>query len=299
LPAVLRWDTIRHLQGEAVGRKKKKKKTRIRASDRHVYYEASVQNVDADIDFARKVYRARHHRVFHRLREDFCGTAALACRWAELGKNNVAWGIDLDATTLDWGRERHLARLEEAADRVNLLLGDVRTVKSPKVDVVMALNFSYFVFKQREDLVDYFRNVRKSLRKGGMFILDIFGGCDSMEEQIEKTRHEASKAPDGTRIPAFTYLWEQDRFNPVDHHILCHIHFKPRGGKTLRKAFTYDWRLWMVPEIRDVLAEAGFRSSDVYTEGWDEDSDEPDGIFRKKKRFDNDESWIAYIVGLT
>jgi hypothetical protein len=48
--------------------------------------------------------------------------------------------------------------------------------------------------------------------------------------------------------------------------------------------------------VREVLAEAGFRSSEVYVEGWNEDEDEPNGIFRRRVAFENEASWIGYVV---
>jgi hypothetical protein len=98
-------------------------------------------------------------------------------------------------------------------------------------------------------------------------------------------------------VPAFTYIWEQAKFNPIDHEIVCHISFRLRGGKKLRRAFTYHWRLWTLPELREILAEAGFAGSDVYVEGWDDDADETDGVFRKRARFENQAGWVAYVVG--
>jgi len=278
-----------------VGRKKSKK---FDIRDRHIFYEEAVQGVDADLDFAHKVYRKNNGRRPVSLREDFCGTASLACRWAGRRNDHLAWGIDLDEETLAWGREHHLAKLGDSAGRVTLISSDVRSVSGVKVDVALALNFSYFVFKERADLLNYYRNVHRSLTDGGVFVMDLFGGTGTMEELVENTKKGSFRAPDGTRVPAFTYVWEQARFNPVDHHILCHIHFKPRGGKTIKKAFTYDWRLWTIPEIRELLEEAGFSSSAAYIEGWDDEDDEPDGVFRKKKRFENQESWIAYVVGI-
>lgn len=279
-----------------MGRKKSRKKYDI--SDRHMFYEEAVQSVDADLDFVRKIYKKGTGRRLISLREDFCGTAALACQWVARRKGHVAWGVDLDEGTLAWGRENNLAKLGDAADRVTMIRSDVRSVTGIKADVAVAFNFSYLVFKERAELLDYYRNVHRSLTGGGMFFMDLFGGTGVMEELVEKTKKDAFRAPDGNRVPTFTYLWEQARFNPVDHHILCHIHFKPRGGKLIKKAFTYDWRLWTIPEIRDILADAGFSSSSVYIEGWDDDADESDGVFRKKKRFENQESWIVYIVGV-
>ena len=91
------------------------------------------------------------------------------------------------------------------------------------------------------------------------------------------------------------FMWEQEQFNAVDHHIRCHIHFR-RGATQRRRAFTYDWRLWTLPELRELLAQAGFKSSAAYIEGWDEGRDEGNGVFRRSARFDNDLSWVAYVV---
>ena len=37
-----------------------------------------------------------------------------------------------------------------------------------------------------------------------------------------------------------------------------------RARLELRDAFVYRWRLWSVPELRDAMMEAGFRSTEVY-----------------------------------
>jgi SAM-dependent methyltransferase len=273
--------------------------TRGKKLDRHYLYSAAVQSVDADIQFFRRVYRERHGRSFRRLREDFCGTALLACDWVRRGPDHEAWAVDLDRATLDWGIERWVPRLGRGAERLHMCCRNVLDVTEPEVDVVAALNFSYSVFKTRRELGGYFAKVRRSLARGGIFILDAWGGVETMGEDREERSIDPETAFDGTKVPRFQYVWEQARFNPIDHRILCHIHFGLRDGTRMPRAFTYDWRLWMLPEIRELLDEAGFRRSDVYVEGWDEDEDEADGIFRKKTRFENQEGWVAYVVGRT
>jgi len=266
--------------------------------DRHVLYEASVQGVYYDLDFFERVYRHLRGRTFRLLREDFCGTASLAAAWALRRPANLAWGVDLDPAVLAWAKRHRLARLRpEVARRVVLQRADVRDVTRPRVDVVAALNFSYWVFKQRDELLDYFRTVRRSLRPRGLFFTAVFGGTESMGTLIEKRRIAASRAVDGSHVPAFGYQWEHARFNPVDHHLLCHIHFRLWDGTWMRKAFSYDWRLWTPPELREVMAEAGFRSSTVYVEGWNDKENKPDGHYRLKRDFDNQEGWLAYVVG--
>jgi SAM-dependent methyltransferase len=263
---------------------------------KHYLYSASVQCPDADIRFCQRVYRRKRGRPFHKLREDFCGTALLACAWARRDVRHEAWGVDLDRATLEWGRAHWVPQIGKAASRLHLERRNVLDSRKSGADVVAALNFSYSVFKTRAALLRYFQSVRRSLAPGGVFVLDIWGGTETMGTILERRRVPAETAFDGTRVPAFTYIWEQAAFNPVDHHILCHIHFHLRGGKVLRKAFTYDWRLWTLPELQELLAEAGFGSSEVYVEGWDDDEDEGNGIFLRRRRFDNDLSWVAYVV---
>ena len=67
-------------------------------------------------------------------------------------------------------------------------------------------------------------------------------------------------------------------------------------GTKLRKAFTYDWRLWTIPEIRECLADAGFRRSHVYWEGTDHATGEGDGTFRRTTVGEACGGWIAYIA---
>ena len=200
-------------------RKRKKAKGRVPRPHRHVLYEASVQCVDADLDFFQRVYRRERGRPFRLLQEDFCGTAALACAWAGRRPENRAFGIDMHQPTLDWGGKHHAVRLGQAAERLSFTRGDVLTVRRPPVDVVAALNFSYMVFKEREVLLRYFRRVRSSLGDDGIFVLDVFGGTESACELIENRRIARSRGPKGEVVPAFGYVWEQVEFNPITHGI--------------------------------------------------------------------------------
>jgi len=264
--------------------------------DRHLLYSAAVQSVEADAQFFARIWNNSRGGRFERLREDFCGTAVLACEWVRRGKSHHAWGVDIDAKTLEWGRTRNVPMLGDGADRLHLARENVLTVDVPKVDVIAALNFSYFVFHTRALLLSYFRHARRSLRRDGLLFLDLFGGSDTLCECTDRRRIPAETAFDGTELPPFTYIWEQARFNPIDNRIKCYIHFELKDGTCLDRAFTYDWRFWTIPEVRELLAEAGFASSEVYVEGWDDEEDEPDGIFRRRTYFENESGWIAYLV---
>ncbi len=266
--------------------------------DPHVLYEASVQSTDFELDFLRRVYRAKRGRGFSSLREDFCGTAALACDWVRRGADHTAVGVDLDRPTLEWGAANHVARLGPAARRrVRLVRDNVLHVSRPRVDAIVAFNYSYSVFKERDLLRRYFRNAWTSLARDGILCVDAFGGTAATDEGIESRRVGPLMRNDGRKVPRFTYQWDQVRFNPVTHEILCHMHFRFSDGTRLTKAFVYDWRFWTLPELQETMREAGFRSVDVHVEGWDDERNEADGIFRKRRSFTNIAGWVAYVVG--
>jgi SAM-dependent methyltransferase len=282
-------------------KKQRKKKGSYTAAnaDRHVLYEAAVQSVDFELDFFDEVYRSERGKGFHHLREDFCGTASLACKWVKRDPQNRVIGVDLDQPTLDWGMRNNLGKLDsDQAERVKLVCADVLSVREPRVDLVAALNYSYSVFKERERLREYFRVVHDSLNEGGVFIVDAFGGLQAPEELEEERDVDPSTGPNGERVPGFTYVWEQVRFNPVTNEILCRIHFDFKDGTRMENAFSYDWRLWSLPELKEVMIEAGFKAADVYCDGWDEEEDEPDEVFVKRTELEEMDAWVAYVVGL-
>jgi len=261
-------------------------------------YSPAVQHVEHDIDALDAIYRSRNGRVPRRLREDFCGTAALACAWVKRGPRREAWGVDLHAATLGWARRHRLPALGEAARRLRLVHGDARGVKRPRVDMILALNFSYWVFKRRDEMRGYFRAARASLAPGGLLCLDAFGGSDVCRPSVESRRIRASRGPGGERIPAFRYIWEQRDFNPVDHRLRCWIHFHLDDGRQMRRAFSYDWRMWTLPELRELLTEAGFREAIVYVQDWDDEAHQDLDTYSPRRRFENQLSWLAFVIGV-
>lgn len=256
-------------------------------ADRHTLYQLAVQDVESEVDFLVRTFRARRRRAPVTLREDFCGTAAACCEWVRRSPEARAIGLDLDQPTLDWGLEHNVSSLTpDQRSRVRLLRRNVlRPGRSAVgVDIVEAMNFSYFIFKDRGTMARYFRSVRASLVRDGLFVLDFYGGWESMRVQTER---RACKG--------FTYVWDQHAFDPVTGDLTCFIHFEFRDGAKMERAFRYDWRLWTLPELREVLAEAGFSSTTVYLEG-DDGKGGGDGDFRPAKHGDADAAFLAYIV---
>jgi hypothetical protein len=293
-------------QGKSKGKSRDKAAAKPRVTmadlaDRHELYEASVQSVEHEVEFLASSFKALTGRKALALREDFCGTAAAACAWVRGGRERSAVAVDIDPEVLGWGRAHHARKLKpKARERLALVEGDVRTAdtraslaglggaSNPEgaADIAVAFNFSWWTFKTRAELVGYFRAVYAALAEDGVFMLDIYGGADAYVEQEEDTEYSL-----------FTYVWDQHSFDPVSARYRCYIHFRFPDGSEMPEAFSYDWRLWTLPELQELLLEAGFARTVVYWQGEDEDG-EPSGDFAAVEQGENDPAWIAYVAAL-
>ncbi|MBI3561059.1 MAG: class I SAM-dependent methyltransferase [Gammaproteobacteria bacterium] len=263
------------------------------SSDKQVLYQQSVQMPEIEVEFFTTTFQELRGKFPLVLKEDFCGTALLSTAWCQSNPHRTAVAVDICADTLQWGREHNLHPAgEDVAKRVQLIHADVRAVTDPKVDITCAFNFSYWVFKTRDAMREYFKQARAGIKPDGLFFLDIFGGTDCqdiLEEETEMEDHD------------FTYVWEHAEFNPINHDLLCHIHYEFPDGSRIEKAFTYDWRLWSIPELHELLLEAGFSKVHVYWERFVEREDDSEylegtGEFFKASKEENQESWQAYVI---
>jgi len=259
--------------------------TMAERADIHDLYEEAVQGVEDEIELIQGMFKDIRGRKPKTFREDFCGTASASCQWVRSGPDYNAVGVDIDADTLEWGRQNRVAKLPEVdRARVKLIREDVMAVTTEQVDLVGAFNFSYWIFKTREEMRRYFRRVREALKDDGLFFLDAFGGHEAYMECKEKTKHKG-----------FTYVWHQAKYEPISGNIRCHIDFRFPDKSKIKKAFTYEWRLWTLPELRELLEEAGFSKVRMY---WEEADDDGDGTgeFFEDTKGEADPAWIAYIV---
>ncbi len=265
-----------------------KRQTMASQADKYLLYQRAVQEPDADLNFVTRVFKKRFGRAPRLLREDFCAAANTACHWVRRHRENVAWGVDLDPEPLAWGKKNNAERLLDPGqrERLHLIQGDVLEPREPKVEVVLAQNFSYFLFDTRPALRRYFEVARAGLQDEGLLVLDLYGGPDAQRMGEEVTDHGA-----------FDYVWDQAHYDAITNRSVCHIHFRFPDKSELRRAFTYSWRLWTIPEVRELLEEAGFRVTEAYWEGTTPEG-EGDGVYRLRTSAENEDAWLAYVVAV-
>ncbi len=254
-------------------------------------YELSVQSPDVHAAWLEELYKGLTKKHARHLREDFCGTFKTSVEWVKRNPKNTALCLDLDSEPLDYGRENHLAPLSaEQKSRVKILQKDVLIPTKTEVDLISAGNFSFYIFKQRSLLLKYFSSCKKSLKTGGMVVLELAGGPGMIAPMREKKEVALSKTQ------KFVYTWHQKSFDPITHDAQYAIHFKLPSGRVMKDQFVYDWRLWTIPEVRDALSEVGFKKTLVYWET--AHKGKGTGEYVHMEQGDNSFSWVAYVIGI-
>lgn len=273
-----------------------KDRRRVKAPHKLDLYRLAVQHPPAEAAFLQRVYaHYRRGAAATRLREDFAGTAAVAAAWVAMDENHRALAVERHAPTLRRATKHAYQALGERSGDLHFLLADVTRVHAPRVDITAALNFSIFIYHQRDALVDYFSYARRSLDKKGLLVIDAYGGPGAMRMGIQTRRIVPAQHE---KVLPFEYQWEQRSHDAATGKIDCRIHFVLRGGQKIRNAFVYDWRLWSLVEIVEAMRDAGFVRAEIWCDRYDPRKRRSDGVYRPAKRMDAREDWVAYVVGV-
>ncbi|XP_027773869.1 uncharacterized protein LOC107021125 isoform X2 [Solanum pennellii] len=273
-------------------------------------YQQSVQSPKGDISYLQKFFLMYvGGRVPLHFQEDFCGTGLLSTEWLHSDARRTAIGLDLDVEALDWCMENNVNKVgADVSSRIFLFHGDseddspdhklMKDFQFPARDIVCAFNYSCCCLHTRQELVSYFKHALSALnKKGGIFVMDLYGGT-SAEHELRMQR----------KFPNFTYVWEQAEFDIIKRKTRISLHFnlhKPQ--RKIRHAFSYSWRLWSLPEIKDCLEEAGFQSVHFWIRHMPDSEDirstyglaaGRDIKYEEVTSFQQQDSWNAYIVGV-
>jgi SAM-dependent methyltransferase len=246
---------------------------RMRHAMKHRLYERAVQTPELDVELVHRVFARHAGRVPLTLREDFCGTALLSSRWVESDDDREAVAVDVDPSVLAFARAHNVAPLEDDAERLTLVCGDVRTKSARTFDVITAMNFSWAIFDDGE-LDAYLASAAACLEDDGMLVLELFGGSEMRESLVREHPLEG-----------FTYVWEQRaKGDRLDATIAFEL-----DGRRRERAFSYRFHLRSIDALRAKILCAGFASVAVYVE-------DERGRHRKREREPRTPLWRGILV---
>jgi len=266
--------------------------TKAGALSRHILYELGVQSPRWQVDYLPQFHKVLTGRRALRFREDFCGTARIACEWVARAPAHSALALDLDPEVIEFAEHRNLHALKTSArKRIRIACADVLRPPVGLFDWIGAFNFSFYIFHERRILLRYLRKARRSLADPGTLFLELAGGPGFVEAFEER---KVLRVPGVGKV---TQIWEQHGQDPISSVADYSIHYGLPNGEWLPDAFTYHWRIWTIREVRELLAEAGFSRSVVLWEKPDRKG-RGSGEFEIREDAPHVHSWVAYVVGI-
>lgn len=197
--------------------------------------------------------------------------------------------MDIDKDQLLWGKESNVDVDPGTSERVKLICKNVLELDDTgkdtgRSDAICAFNFSICYLHDRQDLIKYFKICRGTLKPEGLFFCDIFGGETAVKADVRKR-----ELSNGVK-----YEFVQEDFCPITNRARFKMSFKFPDGSKLKEAFSYHFRIWTIPEIRDALKEAGFSKTVVWFH--DESDDAEEDSYKPMEETYQRESWHAFVV---
>jgi SAM-dependent methyltransferase len=179
-----------------------------------------------------------------------CGFGRISAELARMGYSVT--GVDITESYLSTAREE--AQYENL--EIEYIHSDAREfIKPDFFDIALNLYNSFGYFANQDDDLHVVKNAFNSLKKGGCFIIEIFGKEIAVRDFVEAEWFERA---------GFMVL---TKYKVLDSWTLLHNRWiLIKDGKTFEKTFSY--RLYSAAELRALLLEAGFSKVDSYGD-WD------------------------------
>ena len=175
-----------------------------------------------------------------------CGTGQLA-HWLS--------GCGFRVTGLD-GSGEMITHARKNAPQADFIVEDARLFHLPNAfDAVISVFDSLNHLPDEQGLLQVFSNVRKALKKNGLFFFDL-----NMDEGFRHSRNEMYSGVESDRV--FVTRAEYDPKARIGKTLVTL--FRPNGGAWLRHDLEIVEYCYDEAVVRGLLAKAGFRDAAVY-----------------------------------
>lgn len=225
------------------------------------YYDLLYRDRDyeGEADYVMNLIRA-HRPESKKLCEFGCGTGRLAEILASRGYD--IHGVDISIEMLARAEERKSILPPNSASRLSFQTGDIRTVELfSRFDAIVSMFHVISYLNEDEDLQKSFATAAGHLHPGGLFIFDFWYGPAVLTERpqprIKRLEDER------IRVVRFAEPCLHPERNVVD--VTFHIIITDReAGVAEEFAEIHPMRYLFLPELRLMLASAGFESIDFF-----------------------------------
>jgi SAM-dependent methyltransferase len=228
------------------------------------YDKAFTRDVKSDINFFQKCFQLYSDVKVKRVLEPACGPGMFLEVLPQYGY--FALGYDLSPAMVDYSKER-LRKHGFTIFQSDALVGNMIDMKfNNKFDASFVCINSLGYLRSDEDILSHFNVMRESLKKGGIYIVEISCKCDDIknEKKLDDTWYIKEGDLDLELTWAINWYDIENRIRHVDFKMVV----EENGQKFIVKE-AHDLRLWIYDEFRKFVEDSGFKIVAIYNQKYD------------------------------
>ena len=228
----------------------------------HIYDIAFSWDLSEEIDFFKRVFQTHVPFPVRRILEPACGTGRFLRTLPSHGFHIT--GYDINPTMLQYAEDSIAATGYE--ESVRTLLANMVSAEIPgKFDAAFNSINSIGHLHSDEDVVSHLKATASSLREGGIYIVHLNFAHEGKLPGGDRWTMERG----GIRVKTWWRILSEDRTSRLSHQIGS---FEvERNGRIERFDDRHSLRLWLLPDLQDLLCLSGqFEIAAIYGEDFEE-----------------------------
>jgi SAM-dependent methyltransferase len=233
------------------------------------YYDmAFSRDVDSDIKFFENCFHQYSDFNVKRVLEPACGTGIFLENLPRYGYS--ALGYDLSKDMVAYSKER-LKNAGINQENAEVVLGDMKNLEfDSKFDAAFICINSLGYLNREEDINSHFNAMGNSIKKGGIYIIEISCKCEDLANE-KKPDDIWYVKEDGIELEIG---WVIKRYD-MDKRIR-HVEFRMvvnDNNKHIIVEEAHELRLWLFDEFKKFANNGGFKIVGIYNQKYEQISE--------------------------
>ncbi len=228
------------------------------------YHLVFKRTIDGDFEFFRSLFKLYCNFDVKRILEPACGSGIFIEKFANHGYNIK--GYDLSKKMVQYCNQR-LQKNIEIRNNYKVITGDMRNkIFKKESDAAFICINSLGYLRTDEDIISHFKTMSKSLRDGGIYIVEISCKCENIQNEIKKDDIWYTKE-DHIEIKA---QWIIKRYNiekkirEIDFQMTIRENGKKKEIKEI-----HNLRLWIFEDFKQLASLGGFTLIGIYNQNYE------------------------------
>jgi SAM-dependent methyltransferase len=229
------------------------------------YYDmAFSRDVDGDIKFFESCFHQYSDVNVNRVLEPACGTGMFLEKFPQYGYSVLGYDLCSDMVAYSKDRLRNVGLSQEIA---NVVQGEMRSfqIDSDFDAAIICINSLGYLTRE-EDILSHFNAMSKSLKKGGIYIVEISCRCEDLANEKKPDDIWLIKE-NGIELEMSWIIKKYDLERRIRH-----VEFRMKvndNGRQIEVEEAHELRLWLFDEFKKFANQGGFNLVGIYNQKYE------------------------------